>query len=205
MLRYCSQKGRGVGILLLLVCSIPSLETVPFAAEKRTDKLYELYNSASTPANQKPRLKQFINRRECIEKIRSSGRAVRQCALSTPAADKIGALSSVSAFAADPAFKLDKVYAYPNPAVGVKHPVIHIEAGLADKVEIKIYNNTGKSVEEAVLTEPPKVINGVYAYEYKFISDNTPYGRCSYTVRVFKSGFEAIDASGEITFINTGF
>ncbi|MEK7720956.1 MAG: T9SS type A sorting domain-containing protein, partial [Elusimicrobiota bacterium] len=175
------------------------------AADKRTNKLYELYNSTSTPASQKPRLKHFINRRERIEQIRGSSRAARQRALSTPVVDKTGGDPSVGAVAADPTFKLGNVYAYPNPAVGVKHPVIHIEVGLADKVEIKVYNNIGKLVEEAVLTETPKIIKGVYSYEYKFVSDNTPYGTCSYIIRVFKSGFEPIDASGKMMFINTGF
>jgi hypothetical protein len=178
---------------------------ISHAADKRTDKLYELYNSTATPPNQKQRLKHFINRRERIKKIRSSSRAARQSALSAPAEAQTAEVSFAGAQVADPAFKLGKVYAYPNPAVGVKHPVIHIEAGLADKVEIKIYNNTGKLVEEAVLTEPPKNIKGVYAYEYKFFSDNTPYGTCSYTIRVFKSGYEPIDASGKMMFINTGF
>ena len=168
------------------------------AADKRTDKLYELYNSTSTPASQKPRLKHLIDRRERIEKIRDAKRAGK------PTSKAIEA-SSAGASAADSAFKLGKVYAYPYPAVGVKHPVIHIEAGLADKVEIKIYDNTGKLVEEALLTDPPKIIKGGYAYEHKFASENTPYGTCSFTARAFKSGFDPIETSGKIIFINTGF
>jgi hypothetical protein len=194
-----------VGIAVIFLLPFIGSTASSHAADKRTNKLDELYNSTSTPESQKPRLKQFINRRERIEQIRSSSRAARQRALSAPAVDKTGGASSVGAVAADSTFKLGKVYSYPNPAVGVKHPIIHIEAGLADKVEIKVYNNTGKLVEEAVLTETPKIIKGVYTYEYKFVSDNTPYGICSYTVRVFKSGFEPVDAAGKIIFINAGF
>ncbi|MDD5210671.1 MAG: hypothetical protein PHV36_14880 [Elusimicrobiales bacterium] len=186
----------GIAILFLLpfICSTGSSH----AADKRTNKLYELYNSTPTPANQKPRLKHFIDRRERIEKIRDAKRAGK------PTSKAIEA-TSIDAPAVDSTFKLGKVYAYPYPAVGVKHPVIHIEAGLADKVEIKVYDNTGKLVEEALLTDPPKIIRGVYAYEYKFASENTPSGACSFTVRAFKSGFDPIETSGKMIFINMGF
>jgi len=180
--------------LLLFVVSVG----ISHSADKRTDKLYQLYNSTATPANQKPRLKHFMDRMTRVEKMRAAKRAGKLAPKATDPA-------SAGVAAADPAFKLGKVYAYPNPAVGVKHPVIHIEAGLADKIEIKIYNNTGNLVEEAALTESPKLIRGVYAYEYKFASENTPYGTCSFTVRALKSGFAPVEASGKIIFVNMGF
>ena len=179
-----------VGISAILLLSFIGYISSSHAAEKKINSFYELYTSTSTSAEHKRILKHFSDKKARIEKIRNSSRVARQRALAT---------------SADPAFKLGKVYAYPNPAVGVKHPVIHIEAGLADKAEIKIYDNTGKLVEETVLTEPPKIVKGVYAYEYRFASDNTPYGASSYSVRVFKSGFEPLDASGKIMFINLGF
>jgi hypothetical protein len=141
-------------------------------------RLYELYNSSSVPAHYKRVLEHRIKRRELMGKVLSE-RALT-------------------------AFKLGNVYAVPNPAVGVKHPVIHVEAGLADKVEIKIYSPAGKLIEEAVLTDPPALIKGVYAYEYKFLSNNTPYGTCNYTVKAYKSGKQPIEASGRMIFIRMG-
>ena len=141
-------------------------------------RLYEVYNSSSTPEHYKRALEPMVQRRERMDKIRA------KYALT--------------------AFKFGNIYAIPNPAVGVKHPVIHIEAGLADKVEIKIYDPAGNLIEEAVLTGPPMLINGVYAFEYKFLSDDTPYGTCTYTVKAYKSGKQPIEASGKIIFIRTG-
>jgi hypothetical protein len=100
-------------------------------------------------------------------------------------------------------FKLGKVYAYPNPAVGVKHPVIHVEAGLADKAEVKIYGPDGALLETTLLTSPPEQKNGVYSYEYRFASENTPQGTCSYTVELFKKGAAPLKTSGKIFFIRT--
>lgn len=142
------------------------------------DRLYELYNSTSTPKQYKRAMEPMIKRRERMDQIRAKH------ALTV--------------------FKLGQVYAIPNPAVGVKHPVIHVEAGLADKVEIKIYDPAGKLVEEAALTEPPVFVGGVYAYEYKFLSNETPNGTYGYTVKAYKSGKQPIEASGGIMFIRTG-
>jgi len=142
------------------------------------DRLYELYNSTTIPAHYKRVLEHRVRQCERMEQLRGKHTLT--------------------------AFKLGNVYAIPNPAVGVKHPVIHVEAGLADKVEIKIYSPAGKFIEEAVLTDPPTLIKGVYAYEYKFLMNDTPYGTCSYTVKAYKSGKQPIEASGRIMFIRIG-
>ncbi|HBE88960.1 MAG TPA: hypothetical protein DDW67_07465 [Elusimicrobia bacterium] len=152
---------------------------ISFASDKRTDKLYELYNSTATPASQKPRLKHFIDRRERIEKILSSGRASRQRALSAPASVKTTGVSSAAPLAADTAFKLGEVYCYPNPAKRT-NPTFHIETGLADKVELKIYDVSGDTVHETTLSGVPGLIDDgqgpQYAYEYQWDVRNAGSG-----------------------------
>ena len=124
-----------------------------------------------------------MDRRERTDKLRANARLAK---------------------AADLVFKLGRVYAVPNPAVGVKHPVIHIEAGLADKIEIKIYDFAGKLIEEAVLIEPPALIKGVCSYEYKFMSEDTPNGACNYTVKAYKNGKQPLEAAGRLIFVKMG-
>jgi hypothetical protein len=67
-------------------------------------------------------------------------------------------------------FRLGKVYVSPNPAMGGKAPVFHVECGLADRVNIKVLNFAGKVVHERTLTEAPELIDDeaapVAAYEY---------------------------------------
>jgi len=155
-----------------------------FSADKRTAKVYELYNSTSTPQVYKQLLKQRIDRHERVEKLRSKAKSDQNAA---------------------PAFKLGNVYAIPNPAMGVKHPIIHIETGLADKIEIKIYSPDGSLKEEAVVTAPAKVINDRHVYEYRFASEKTPYGTCTYTVKAFKAGAAPAEGSGKMIFVNMGY
>ncbi|MEW5906313.1 MAG: IPT/TIG domain-containing protein, partial [Elusimicrobiota bacterium] len=64
------------------------------------------------------------------------------------------------------AFRLGEVYVYPNPAKGGAAPVFHLEFGLADKVDLKVYSVAGSLVHERTLTGPPQVTSPVYAYEY---------------------------------------
>jgi hypothetical protein len=164
-------------LFILAVVILPVLLSGGVSAQSK-NRLYELYNSTSTPEHYKRALEPVIQRHERMDKIRAKH-----------------ALT---------AFKFGGVYALPNPAVGVKHPVIHIEAGLADKVEIKVYDSAGKLAEEAALMGPPTIIKGVYAYEYKFLSNDTPYGTCRFTVKAYKAGKEPIEAAGRMIFVKMG-
>lgn len=87
--------------------------------------------------------------------------------------------SSIEALAADSAFELGEVYCYPNPAKKT-NPTFHIETGLADKVELKIYDTSGDLVHEIVLAGAPQVINDgqgpQYAYEYLWDTKNVGSG-----------------------------
>lgn len=164
---------------VLVFCFIFSLCN-SFAAENRTTKLYELYNSTSTPQVYKQILKQHIDRHERVEKLRASAAlSAQKRALAAPAAVKTAGVSSVAPLAADSSFKLGEVYCYPNPAKRTS-PTFHIETGLADKVEIKVYDTSGDLVYETAITGMPQVIDDgqgpQYAYEYLWDVRNTGSG-----------------------------
>ena len=169
--------------VLPVFAGIIVFSAVCLSAQERTARVYELYNSTSTPENYKRILKFSIDRLERTKKTRAEDMRAKK---------------------PYPVFKFGKVYAVPNPAVGVKHPVIHIEAGLADKIEVKIYAPDGSLREEAVITDSPKIIKGVYAFEYRFVSNDTPYGTSTFMVRAFKTGFAPLETSGKMIFVNTG-
>lgn len=170
---------RFIGVVVLFLLPFIGSTGSSQAVDKRTDKLYELYNSTSTPASQKPRLKHFINRRERIEQIRSSSRAAKSRASSAPTSVKTTGVSSAAPLAADTSFKLGEVYCYPNPAKKI-NPIFHIETGLADKVELKIYDVSGDLVHETTLTGAPQQIDDgqgpQLAYEYLWDVKNVGSG-----------------------------
>ncbi|HAH32946.1 MAG TPA: hypothetical protein DCL44_11605 [Elusimicrobia bacterium] len=72
--------------------------------------------------------------------------------------------------AADSAFRLGEIYVYPNPAKGGEIPTLHIECGIADTVNIKIYTVSGREAHEYTITGAPAIIDDgsgwSYAYEY---------------------------------------
>ena len=88
-------------------------------------------------------------------------------------------------------FRLGEVYVYPNPAKGSDLPVFHMECGIADSVNIKIYTVSGREAHEVALTAIPAIIddgNGQsYAYEYAWRS-HIPSGVYLYYIEAQKGG-----------------
>ncbi|MDD5259563.1 MAG: T9SS type A sorting domain-containing protein [bacterium] len=70
---------------------------------------------------------------------------------------------------ADPSFAAGECYVYPNPAKKGKNPIIHVETGIADKVEINIYDVSGALVADTEINDAPAVsADNKYAYEYEW-------------------------------------
>jgi sugar lactone lactonase YvrE len=93
--------------------------------------------------------------------------------------------------AADLSFVLGEVFAFPNPAKAGERPTIHVEAGLADRVTIQIYNLAGQEMATAALDQTPVVIDSGsgprYAYEWTW-SGSAASGVYLYAVDAEKSG-----------------
>ena len=91
----------------------------------------------------------------------------------------------------DPEFKPGEVYVYPNPAKGGEVPTIHLECGIADSVNIKIYTVSGREAHSAVITSLPVALddgNGLsYAYEYAW-RGHIPSGVYYYAIEAVKAG-----------------
>jgi len=85
------------------------------------------------------------------------------------------------------AFVLGEVYVYPNPAKGGVAPIFHMECGIADSVDIKVYTVSGREAHEATLTAMPAVIDQRYAYEYAW-RGHIPSGVYLYFIEARKGG-----------------
>jgi hypothetical protein len=114
-----------------------------------------------------------------------------------------GSLSAAAA-GVDAAFKLGEVYAFPNPAVAGAKPRIHVEVGIADSVNIEIYDVAGRRVGGASLGgTPPVVDDGTgpsYAYEYTW-DGRIASGVYLYVVRAEKAGYAALTATGKLAVV----
>jgi sugar lactone lactonase YvrE len=97
-------------------------------------------------------------------------------------------------------FMFGNVYSYPNPAKQT-NPTIHIECGIADKIDIKIYNIAGELVHKTTLTGPPKLIRGKLAYEYEWDVKNVASGVYIYYIYAEKSGEEPIKVLKKLAII----
>lgn len=132
-------------------------------------KIYQLCDSTSTPKGYRQVLEKAIPRREAAVAARAG---LKTSAKKRAAAARTAVVSAAAVpSSADATFRLGEVYCYPNPAKKV-NPVFHIEAGLADKVELAIYNIAGDIVHQAALTGIPQLIDdgqgSQYAFEYSW-------------------------------------
>ncbi|OGR52448.1 MAG: hypothetical protein A2049_08360 [Elusimicrobia bacterium GWA2_62_23] len=100
-----------------------------------------------------------------------------------PVEDNGGAASQ----AAIQEFRLGQVYVYPDPAKGGKVPTFHIEVGLADTVEIRVFSVAGKQVHERTLGGSPQFLGGAYAYEYQW-AGHIASGVYYYTIEAQRGG-----------------
>jgi hypothetical protein len=91
-------------------------------------------------------------------------------------------LSSIFAAPADPSFAEGETYVYPNPAKEGKKPVIHVEVGVADSLQINIYDVAGDLLTDVEITDTPGVIDDKYAYEYEWNISGKPSG--TYIARI---------------------
>jgi len=108
----------------------------------------------------------------------------------------------------DPTFYLRDYYVFPNPAKRGKKPVIHLECGIADKVEIKIYNVAAEPVHSVEIDGKQRKSNSGYlwyewgdipkekkfewAYEYPWDISDIASGVYVAHIRATKVGYPEI-------------
>ncbi|OGS45247.1 MAG: hypothetical protein A2539_10255 [Elusimicrobia bacterium RIFOXYD2_FULL_34_15] len=98
-------------------------------------------------------------------------------------------------------FVKGEVYAYPNPAKNGYQPIIHVECGIADLVEIRIYNVAGELVHKDEISTQPMIKNNKYAYEYTWDISNKASGVYLYLVRAHKNSEKTIKVLKKIALI----
>ncbi|MDI6642208.1 MAG: hypothetical protein QME68_07870, partial [Elusimicrobiota bacterium] len=93
----------------------------------------------------------------------------------------------------DATFKPGDVYVFPNPAKGGKNPKIHVEVGIADKVEIFVYDISAEFVHsEQISGSAVKQVNGRYYYEYEWDVSSIASGVYICVIHAEKSGEKPI-------------
>jgi len=110
-------------------------------------------------------------------------------------------LASSKRLAPSDVFVKGEVYAYPNPAKNGYQPTIHMECGIADYVEIYIYNIAGELVQSDKIYTQPIIKNNKYAYEYMWDVSNKASGIYLYLVRAHKDGEKTIKVLKKVAII----
>ncbi|MFA6579812.1 MAG: hypothetical protein WCU88_12150 [Elusimicrobiota bacterium] len=102
------------------------------------------------------------------------------------------------------AFYLRDLYAFPNPARAGAKPTIHLAVGIADSVNIRIYDVSGRQVHEANIDRAPVVMDDgsgpKYVYEYVW-DGHIPSGVYFYAVEAKKGGNTSIKRIGKLAVV----
>ncbi len=97
-----------------------------------------------------------------------------------------------------------EVYAFPNPARG-QSPTFHIEAGWADRVELRVYDAAGELAFRAETAGPPLAVDdgqGIeQAYEIRWDVAGVPGGTYRYVVVAHQAGAGSVTKSGKCSVI----
>ncbi|MFA6002679.1 MAG: T9SS type A sorting domain-containing protein [Elusimicrobiota bacterium] len=184
-----------LGVLLFMSPAVPYADAQP-----RQERIYELYASTSTPPAYKRALKDEIRRRELRRRVLEKRNSLGAQSLAPQGAR---ASSAVPSAGADAAFRLGDIYCFPNPAKR-QNPAFHIEVGVADKVDLRIYDLSGQQVHAAVLAGAPGVFDygrgPRYAYEYPWNVAGVGSGVYVFAVTARK-GSETIKKTGKCAVI----
>jgi hypothetical protein len=106
-----------------------------------------------------------------------------------------------AAAVADEAFGFRALYAFPNPARR-SNPVIRAQVGLADSVDIRIYDVTGKLVNSASLSAAQVLDDGngkgpQWTYDYDWDVGGIGSGVYLYVMTAKKAGYPPIRRTGK--------
>ncbi len=175
----------GLGLALLMLSSFSVWAAQ--ARKKPLTHIYEVYNSSSTSPARKHVVGRMIKKLEKAEALKA-GR---------------GRTPAVSAVSANPAFKLINIDIFPNPAHAKGKLTVRVQVGLADLVEIHIYDLMGRFSRIANLTAPQILDAGngkgpQYTYEYIWNTIDAATGMYICAVTAKKAGQADISSINKI-------
>lgn len=124
-----------------------------------------------------------------------------------PAPAGIAAAPAVpAAVAADPAFVFRDLYAFPNPARGSSRQTIRVQVGLADSVDVNVYDVSGEKVFAGSFGAPSVLDDGngkgpQWTYDLVWDAGSAASGVYVYVVTAKKAGQGEIRRPGRLAVI----
>ncbi len=104
-----------------------------------------------------------------------------------------GKIAAQAVLSVDSTFMFRDLYAFPNPARGGQKPTIRVQVGLADSVDLHIYDLSGQLVLNVTLNNPQILDDGngkgpQYTYDYVWDTGGVGSGVYIYVVTAHRSG-----------------
>ena len=113
---------------------------------------------------------------------------------------------NLSPLSAPTAFQFVDLYAFPNPAKGAQYPDIRVQVGLADSVDIHIYDISGRLIKTTTVYNPQILDDGngkglQYTFDYIWNTGNVGSGVYIYAITAHKAGHSNISRMKKLAVI----
>ena len=188
----------GVLIATLVLPGQRALAQIPLP-----DQVYQLFFSSSTPPQYKRIVSQLIRMNDL-----AAGRPVKPASLlpaTTPALSTVSVSAQV--LAADPTFTFHDFYSFPNPVRGQNTVTLRVQPGLADSVEVRVYDLSGRRVYASSSFNNRGAFddgNGLgpqFTYDHVWDVSGIGSGVYRYVVTAKKAGQTDIAKSGKVAVV----
>ncbi len=171
-------------------------------AQTPRDQLYQLYISSATPDYYKRAIAHIL---KIAEPQTSTFKQSASTASGSPITTQ-GVGPTPQTASADPTFLLRDFYIFPNPAKRNQKPTIRIQVGLADSVDVNIYDISGERVHSVNLSSPQALDDGngkgsQYTFDYSWDTSHVGSGIYVVAITAHKAGqadIRAIKKAGVI-------
>ena len=105
--------------------------------------------------------------------------------------------------AADASFGLKAAYAFPNPVRGTNQVTIRIQPGLADSVEVHVYDVSGRKMHSSATFNLNQIDDGnglgtQYTYDHVWDVSGVGSGVYTYVITAKKAGMSDIHKTGKV-------
>ena len=156
-------------LVLATVCNLYSYDRDK-KIEDLLEKYYQVYNSTRIVL---PGLKEHILRYRIKPLEYKKQKETKRYNLLRHRKDNKASLDTTlfnvksSSVTLSDTFIKGEMYCFPNPAKRI-NPRLHIEAGIADRLEIRIYDITGKMVDRMDISGYPQIIGDGQGFKYAY-------------------------------------
>ena len=162
--------------------------------QESINAVYSLYASTALPRGYRPYLSRLLTNinamnQRALQRTQNAHSSVASSSTSSPSPQP----QTSTPLSAPTAFQFIDLYAFPNPTRGGQAADIRVQVGLADSVDIHIYDISGRLIKTTSVSNPLQLDDGngkglQYTFDYLWNTSSVGSGVYIYAITAHKAG-----------------